>query len=256
MLVPLDASLRPIALIYTLAMVGGLAFLWYRGRITRTLAAAVLIISAVFGFLFASVAPWQFQLLLRGDVTGLGGPLVFAVLILGVLLILTLILGRIFCSSLCPLGALQELAYLAPLPKARPRVKVALYAARFVAFAIIVVAALFLSVSALASLGVMDLFLLSFSVGSLVMLTLLVVSLFFYRPFCRILCPFGALLALAGAGSLFKLRRNPSCIECGKCEFTCPVDEAKREGLKGECYLCGRCTEVCPVKGAITYRRG
>jgi NAD-dependent dihydropyrimidine dehydrogenase PreA subunit len=55
--------------------------------------------------------------------------------------------------------------------------------------------------------------------------------------------------------SLFKLRRNPSCIECGKCEMACPVDEAKRGDRKGECYLCARCIEVCPVKGAITYRR-
>jgi ferredoxin-type protein NapH len=255
-LMPLDSTLRPIALIYILAMVGILAFLWYRGRITRTLAAAVLVASALFGFLFASVAPWQFQLLLRGDVKGLGGPLIFAVLILGLLLILTLVLGRIFCGSLCPLGALQELAYLAPVPKVTPRVKATLYSLRFIALAIIVVAALFLSVSTLAYLGVMDLFLLSFSVGSLVMLTLLVISLFFYRPFCRVLCPFGAILSLAGMVSLFKIRRNPSCIECGKCEFACPVDEAKREDLKGECYLCGRCTEVCPVKGAITYRRG
>ncbi|MDD1665626.1 MAG: 4Fe-4S binding protein [Methanomicrobiales archaeon] len=253
---PIDASLRPIALIYTFAMVGILAFLWYRGRITRTLAAAVLVVSAIFGFLFATVAPAQFQLALLELAGGPGGTLVFAVIILGLLLILTFVFGRIFCGSICPLGALQELAYLAPVPKVRLREKTALYAARFIALAIIVAAALFLSVSVLAYLGAVDLFLLTLSVGSLVMLTLLVVSLFFYRPFCRILCPFGAVLSLAGLGSLFRLRRNPSCIECGKCEFTCPVDEAKREDLKGECYLCGRCTEVCPVKGAITYRRG
>jgi polyferredoxin len=252
--VPLDA-LRPVALVYTFAMLGILAFLWYRGRVSRALAAAVLVVSAAFGFLFASIAPWQFQLLLRGDVKGLGGPLVFAILILGLLLVLTLLLGRIFCGSVCPLGALQELAYRAPVPKLKPRLKQALYALRFIALAIIVVAALFLSVSALAYVGVMDLFLLSFTLGFVVMLTLLVVSLFFYRPFCRIICPYGALLSLVALGSLFKLRRNSSCIECGKCEFACPVDEAKREDLKGECYLCGRCTEVCPVKEAITYRR-
>ena len=252
---PLDSALRPIALLYTLAMVGVLAFLWHRGRITRRLAVAVLVVSAAFGFLFASVAPYQFQLLLLGDTKGLGGPLVFAILILGILLVLTLVFGRIFCGSVCPLGALQELAYRAPVPKVKPRMKMALYAARFIVFAIIAVAALFLSVGVLAYLGVMDLFLLSFSLGSIVMLTLLVVSLFFYRPFCRIICPYGALLSMAGLAGLFRLRRNPSCIECGKCEFACPVDEAKREDLKGECYLCGRCTEVCPVEGAITYRR-
>ncbi len=253
---PLDASLRPIALIYTLAMVGILALLWYKGKISRALAAAVLVVSAVFGFLFASVFPYLFQLALLEAAGGPGGTLIFAIIILGLLFILTLLFGRIFCGSICPLGALQELASLAPVPRLKPRVKRELYALRFVALALVIVAALLFSVSVLAILGVLDLFLLSLSVGSLVMLTILVASLFFYRPFCRILCPLGAVLSLAGMGSRFKLRRNPSCIECGKCEFICPVDEAKREDLKGECYLCGRCTEVCPVKGAITYRRG
>ena len=250
----LDA-LRPVALVYILVMIGVLAWLWYRGRVTRALALAVVAVSAVFGFLFAVVAPWQFQLLLLGDTKGLGGPLVFAVVILGLFLLLTLLLGRVFCGSVCPLGALQELAYQAPVPKLKVRAKHALYAVRFLVLAIVVVAALFLSVSALALLGVMDLFLLSFTAGFVVMLTLLVVSLFFYRPFCRVVCPYGALLSLAGLASRFKLRRNPSCIECGKCEFACPTGEAGREDRKGECYLCGRCTEVCPVKGAITYRR-
>jgi polyferredoxin len=252
--VPLEA-LRPLAGLYIFSMIGVLAYLWYRGRISRALAIAVLVVSAAFGFLFATVAPYQFQLLLLRDTKALGGPLVFAIIILGVLLVLAFLLGRIFCGSICPLGALQELAYLAPVPKAKPRVKAALYAVRFVVLALIVAAAILLSVSALAYLGVGDLFLLSFSLGTLVMLTLLILSLFFYRPFCRVICPFGALLAFAGMASLFKLRRNPSCIECGKCEMACPADEAKRDDLKGECYLCGRCTEVCPVKGAITYRR-
>ena len=234
--VPLEA-LRPLALVYTLAMTGILAYLWYRGRISRLLAIGVLVVSALFGFLFASVAPWQFQLLLLGDTKGLGGPLVFAVVILGLLLLLALVFGRIFCGSLCPLGALQELASLTPVPKLRLRAKTALYAIRFVVLGVIIVAAVFFSVNILAFLGVPGLFSLAFTVGTLMMLGLLVLSLFLYRPFCRILCPYGALLSLAGLGSRFKLRRNPSCIECGKCVFACPVDEAKREDLKGECYV-------------------
>ncbi|MDD1665696.1 MAG: 4Fe-4S binding protein, partial [Methanomicrobiales archaeon] len=93
---PLDASLRPIALAYTLAMVLILALLWYKGRISRTLAAAVLVVSAVFGFLFASIAPYQFQLALLELTKGPGGTLVFTLIILGLLLILTFIFGRIF----------------------------------------------------------------------------------------------------------------------------------------------------------------
>jgi NAD-dependent dihydropyrimidine dehydrogenase PreA subunit len=62
--------------------------------------------------------------------------------------------------------------------------------------------------------------------------------------------------AACGKCGLIVYNDQASCIECGKCEFACPVDEAKRGDLKGECYLCGRCTEVCPVAGTITYRRG
>ncbi len=249
--VPLDA-LRPLALVYILGMIAVLAFLWYRGKVSRTLALAVLVISAAFGFLFASIAPYLVQLLLLGN---MGGALAFTLVILGILLLLTFVFGRIFCGSLCPLGALQELASFAPVPKLKPRIKSALYAVRFIVLAVIVVAGLTLSVDILGHLGVMDLFLLTFSLGTLVMLTILAASLFFYRPFCRILCPFGALLSLAALLSPFRLRRGPSCIECGKCESACPVDEAKREDRKGECYLCGRCVETCPVAGTIAYRR-
>ncbi|MDD1666952.1 MAG: 4Fe-4S binding protein, partial [Methanomicrobiales archaeon] len=83
---PLDA-LRPLALIYIFGMTGVLAFLWYRGKITRTIAVAVLLVSALFGFLFASVAPYLFQLLLLGN---LGAFLVFTIVILGLLFLLTL----------------------------------------------------------------------------------------------------------------------------------------------------------------------
>ena len=51
--VPLEA-LKPLAGLYIFVMIGVLAYLWYRGRVSRTLAIAVLLVSAAFGFLFAS----------------------------------------------------------------------------------------------------------------------------------------------------------------------------------------------------------
>ncbi len=63
---PLEA-LRPLALAWIFGMTGVLAWLWYKGRVTRTLAVAVLAISALLGFLFASIAPYMFQLLLLGN---------------------------------------------------------------------------------------------------------------------------------------------------------------------------------------------
>jgi polyferredoxin len=76
-----------------------------------------------------------------------------------------------------------------------------------------------------------------------------------YRPFCRLVCPYGALLSLAAGKSLLRLHRTGACIDCKKCENACPTDEAKRGDAKAECYLCGRCKDVCPAAGALKYDR-
>ena len=75
----------------------------------------------------------------------------------------------------------------------------------------------------------------------------------FYRPFCRLICPYAVLLSLGTWKGVFKLQRTDACIECKKCEKACPTDEAKREDGKAECYLCGRCTDICPVAGSLKY---
>lgn len=43
-------------------------------------------------------------------------------------------------------------------------------------------------------------------------------SSYIYRPWCRILCPFGALVSLTSRFSRYKLRRTESCTNCGSCE--------------------------------------
>jgi ferredoxin-type protein NapH len=84
---------------------------------------------------------------------------------------------------------------------------------------------------------------------------ILLVSAVVYRPFCRFICPFGALAAVAAMPAVFKIRRTETCTECGKCERACPTDEAKPGDWKGECYLCGRCIEACPTLKSLQYRR-
>ena len=80
-------------------------------------------------------------------------------------------------------------------------------------------------------------------------LTIVVISAFVYRPFCRLACPYGALLSLAAIKGRFKLRRNESCINCKKCKEACPTNEVGWTDLKQECYMCNRCKEACPVNG-------
>ena len=93
------------------------------------------------------------------------------------------------------------------------------------------------------------------SASFFVFLAIVLLSATIYRPFCRYICPYGALLAPAASKALYQLRRTDACIDCGKCERACPTGAADPAAGLGECYLCGRCTEVCPVEGALVYKR-
>ena len=76
-------------------------------------------------------------------------------------------------------------------------------------------------------------------------------SFFVYRPFCRYVCPLGAVysffnkIALAGVTVDGK-----KCIDCGKCTAFCKMDV--RAVNDRECIRCGDCIPVCPV-GAISF---
>lgn len=72
---------------------------------------------------------------------------------------------------------------------------------------------------------------------------------------CRYLCPYGALLGLAGLVSPTRLRRAPStCIDCSSCARSCPshikVDKHK-EVVSDECIGCMACVNSCPVKKTL-----
>ncbi|MBI2520823.1 MAG: 4Fe-4S binding protein [Bdellovibrio sp.] len=73
---------------------------------------------------------------------------------------------------------------------------------------------------------------------------------------CRFLCPYGALLGLAGLISPFTITRdNNSCTHCKKCTHYCPAYlpvEAKSRITSPECSSCLTCLSGCP-KGSITF---
>jgi polyferredoxin len=129
-----------------------------------------------------------------------------------------------------------------------------LEAIRLIIFVATVLAAISL-IDLMAVTGLYDLFSLTLSASLLVAVALVLLSVFLYRPVCRILCPFGVLFSLCAEFSLFRLRRTESCIGCKKCEKACPAMTAGRHDSKRECYICGRCTDACPVETALVYCR-
>jgi polyferredoxin len=162
--------------------------------------------------------------------------------------------GRTFCGNICPVGSLQELAYAIPTGKISVSRTDILELARLVVFVATVIAAVYL-IDLMAVTGLYDLFALTLSAGFAVAAGLVLLSVFLYRPVCRILCPFGLLFSLFAEFSLFRLRRTEACISCRKCEKVCPTRSAGMDDSKRECYLCGRCTDVCPKEGALLFRK-
>lgn len=86
---------------------------------------------------------------------------------------------------------------------------------------------------------------------------ILVLSLFFQMPWCRYLCPYGALLGLASLASLLKIRRSPRhCVRCHQCDHRCPANlpVMLRTSVRSpECFACYRCVDGCPASGALAF---
>jgi len=96
--------------------------------------------------------------------------------------------------------------------------------------------------------------------GWIFLAAILVGSLFVYRPWCHLFCPFGLVGWLVEKISLYKIKVNyDTCIACENCAKACPssVMEAilKRDRVIPDCFACGNCIDVCPTN-SITLRAG
>ena len=84
-----------------------------------------------------------------------------------------------------------------------------------------------------------------------VAVAILLACVFIYRPFCRFLCPLGALYSFFNRFALLRFTVNEdACTHCGICVHVCPMDI--RHVSDRECIQCGRCAQACP-EGAIRF---
>ena len=84
--------------------------------------------------------------------------------------------------------------------------------------------------------------------GLILLLTILL-SVIIYRPFCKYICPLGAIYSLFNSVSFFRYTLNhQKCIHCGRCKAVC---EMQCDPVKNcndlECIRCGKCKNACPV---------
>ena len=207
----------------------------------------------------------------------------FPFYVLGFLLLFGLTLGRWICGWLCPFGLVQDLIYRIPFFKkirTFPFERVLRYLKYAVLGVLVIGMPLFSALKGVlvpwfcklvcpsgTLFGGIPLVLangsLSGRIGVLfwwkvgVLLALLLLSLLISRPFCRYLCPLGAIYGLFNRFALVHLDgQADSCVGCGKCETVCPMGvDPRKQFDSAECIRCGRCARACPT-GALALRFG
>lgn len=87
---------------------------------------------------------------------------------------------------------------------------------------------------------------------------LLALSLFVYRPWCHLFCPFGLVGWLVEKISRIRISVDyDTCIACRKCETVCPstvmgaILTQERKTIP-DCFACYACRDVCPT-GSIDF---
>jgi polyferredoxin len=197
----------------------------------------------------------------------------------GIILLYGILFGRLICGFLCPFGFVQDLLYRIKAGKMRvPRgVDAPLRKAKYVILVVFVILLPLTAGSAYgagipwfckficpagtlqAGLPLMavneDLRLATgvlFAFKLSVLAVVIIAAILIYRPFCKYLCPLGAIYGLLNRWSFYGMQVDKSrCVGCGACEKTCKMDVEVRKNVNSpECIRCGACKSVCPG-GAI-----
>ncbi len=206
----------------------------------------------------------------------------FSYYITGFLILLGVLLGRFICGFLCPFGWLQDLLHKIPTKKLSTK---KLKPLTYIKYAVLLFAVVLLPVLIVNDLGMGDPYFCKYicpqgvlegalplsavnegirsALGKLfswklvVLISVVVLSVLFYRPFCKWLCPLGAFYALFNKVSLFGMKVDEhKCVSCGKCAKVCKMDvDVTKTPNSTECIRCGKCISACPTE-AVSFQYG
>jgi len=204
----------------------------------------------------------------------------FSFYLLGFFLLIGTVLGRVVCGFLCPFGLFQELLHKIPFFKKIKTFRLD-KPLRLVKYGILLIFVILLPLFAVdaagsgspwfcklicpagtleggfplvlsnASLREIVGFLFHWKVA--ILIVTVVLSILIFRPFCKYICPLGAIYALFNRVSVYRYRVSAEkCVGCGKCEQVCPMQvNPHLEANHPECIRCGACKTACKF-GAIT----
>lgn len=204
----------------------------------------------------------------------------FSFYVVGFLFFIGALMGRFVCGWLCPFGLVQDLLHKIPFPKKIKTFKADKHL-RKLKYGILLIFVLLLPLFLVDVLGqgspyfcklicpvgmlegglplVLKNESMRGAVGFLyawkgtILAATIFLSIVIYRPFCKYICPLGAVYSLFNPISVFKYRLDDkACINCGACARACKMNVNPVENENSaECIRCGQCEKACPT-GAIT----
>lgn len=199
----------------------------------------------------------------------------FAFYVLGFLMIVGAIFGKLVCGWLCPFGLVQDLLYKIPFFKKLKKLPGDRFL-KYLKYVILVVFVILLPLFAVdifgqgkpwfceyicpsGTLGAgIPLAILNEGISSVIgwlyawkvaiLAVIIFLSILVYRPFCRYLCPLGAIYGLFNPISLYRYKIDETkCTRCGACQKSCKIDIRTFETPNStECIRCGDCIKACP----------
>ena len=262
----------PVKFTLWLLFLAGVFILMRRGNITPSLRRGLYLAAAMlFGVILGSdpgpMGTIKDALVLYGSKGVIFPPRTSA---LAVFLLLVVLANKFICAWGCQVGTLQDLIFrlnrneqdrTGILRQYRPPF-VWTNGVRIVFFAILNLAAILWAIDLIEPIDPFKIYKpAAIGIGGGIFTgIILMASLFIYRPWCHLFCPFGLVGWLLEKISLFRIRVNyDTCIACRACERTCPSTVMgailKRDRTIPDCFACASCIQVCPTH-SISLARG
>ncbi|MFH2203457.1 MAG: 4Fe-4S binding protein [Elusimicrobiota bacterium] len=175
---------------------------------------------------------------------------------IGVIIVLSLIGKKLFCGWACPLGALQELVFMIPGVKKLKNLPFRITnAVRTALFAIFLIGLFFFGTITYDYFNGFEMFHWKPTTHLVALfLSILGASLFYYRPYCYLICPVGLLSWVLERFALLGVRLERGlCRDCSACLklSPCPSIHGLLEGKSSwlaDCTSCGICVAKCPKR--------
>ena len=227
----------------------------YKIRLFLAIIVLILSVTAVLGIFYpVKFLDIEFTALLQRTIINYSSA---AVVLFVLVLLLTVLFGRIYCSVLCPFGILQEI--FAFLRGKRKNTKHRNYGFKYLIAAVVFGCMIGGSALLIRYIDPYTIFANAISVsifGIIFTAVVLILVLLKNRFFCTNVCPVGTILGLISKLSVNKINMDKdACVSCGMCANSCPsgcIDYNEKTVDNEMCVKCFKCISVCP-KNAMKY---